>query len=175
MTDAPPVTAFVGLGSNLGDRRATIRTALARLGETGGVRVVRCSTIIETQPVGPVEQGAYLNAAAELVVTIPARALLLACLSIERSFGRDRGREIRWGPRRIDLDLLLYGTASIEEPGLTVPHPRLADRDFVLEPLAEIAPRLVHPAYGVSIQVLRERRRSRGDRECDRDISCFMR
>jgi 2-amino-4-hydroxy-6-hydroxymethyldihydropteridine diphosphokinase len=166
------VTAFIGLGSNLGDRRATIEAALARLDASPDIRVERCSTIIETEPVGPAGQGAYLNAAAKLAVTLSARDLLERCLAVERSFGRDRRFEVRWGPRRIDLDVLLYGDIVIDEPGLTVPHPRLAERLFVLEPLAEIAASRVHPAYGVPIRLLRDRLLGRIGRECDAVPPC---
>lgn len=134
--------AFVGLGSNLGDREATIRQALELLGELG---TVRASSIRETDPVGITDQPKFLNAVAEIETDLTARQLLDRLLAIELELGRDRAGAVRWGPRTIDLDLLLYGDQTIEEPGLTVPHPRLAERDFVLEPLHELDPELALP------------------------------
>ena len=133
---------FVGLGSNLGDRERNLCEAVERLREIGAVRL---STLRDTDPVGVVDQPNFLNAVAELSSELPARELLDRLLEIERELGRDRGKEERWGPRTIDLDLLLYGDEVIEEPGLTLPHPRLAERRFVLEPLHELAPDLVLP------------------------------
>ena len=137
--------AYVGLGSNLGDREATVRRAVELLGERPGIEVVAVSTLRETDPVGYEEQPRFLNGAAALEVDLTARALLDELLAIERELGRDRSRETRWGPRTIDLDLLLYGDETVEEPGLTVPHPRLAERQFVLEPLHELEPDLRLP------------------------------
>jgi 2-amino-4-hydroxy-6-hydroxymethyldihydropteridine diphosphokinase len=134
--------AFIGLGSNLGDREENIRAALERLSELGPLRA---STVRETEPVGITDQPSFLNAAAEVETELSARALLESLLAIERDLGRDRTAEQRWGPRTIDLDLLLYGEEVVDEPGLTVPHPRLAERRFVLEPLHELAPELVLP------------------------------
>jgi 2-amino-4-hydroxy-6-hydroxymethyldihydropteridine diphosphokinase len=134
--------AFIGLGSNLGDREENVRAALERLSELGPLRA---STVRETDPVGLTEQPMFLNAVAEVRTELPARELLASLLAIERDLGRDRTVEQRWGPRTIDLDLLLYGGDVIDEPGLTVPHPRLAERLFVLEPLHELAPDLVLP------------------------------
>jgi 2-amino-4-hydroxy-6-hydroxymethyldihydropteridine diphosphokinase len=134
--------AFVGIGSNLGDREATIRRALELLGELG---TVRASSIRETDPVGITDQPKFLNAVAEIETNLTARELLDRLLAIELELGRDRAGGVRWGPRTIDLDLLLYGDQTIEEPGLTVPHPRLAERDFVLEPLHELDPELALP------------------------------
>jgi 2-amino-4-hydroxy-6-hydroxymethyldihydropteridine diphosphokinase len=133
---------FVGLGSNLGDRERNLREAVERLRKIG---VVRLSTLRDTDPVGVADQPNFLNAVAELSSELPARELLDRLLEIERELGRDRGKEERWGPRTIDLDLLLYGDEVIDEPGLTLPHPRLAERRFVLEPLHELAPDLVLP------------------------------
>jgi 2-amino-4-hydroxy-6-hydroxymethyldihydropteridine diphosphokinase len=133
--------AYVGLGANLGDREATIRAALAEL-----PGLVAVSELRETDPVGVVDQPAFLNGAAALDTDLSPRELLDALLSIERELGRER-RE-RWGPRTIDLDLLLYGEERIDEPGLTVPHPRLHERRFALEPLAELAPGLELPGRG---------------------------
>ena len=134
-------TAYISLGSNLGDREATIRAAVAAL-----PGVVAMSELRETEPVGLVDQPPFLNGVARLETELSARELLEALLAVERQLGRER-RE-RWGPRTIDLDLLLYGSEMLEEPGLTVPHPRLHERRFALEPLAELAPSLVVPGRG---------------------------
>jgi 2-amino-4-hydroxy-6-hydroxymethyldihydropteridine diphosphokinase len=134
--------AYIGLGANLGDREENLRAALELLGKLGPLRV---SSFRETDPVGVTEQPRFVNAVAELETDLGAGALLQQLLEIERELGRDRSREERWGPRTIDLDILLYGNEVIEEPGLTVPHPRLAERRFVLEPLHELAPDLALP------------------------------
>jgi 2-amino-4-hydroxy-6-hydroxymethyldihydropteridine diphosphokinase len=134
--------AYIGLGANLGDREANLRAAVGRLDDLGPLRV---SSFRETDPVGVTEQPRFVNAVAELETDLGASALLEQLLEIERELGRDRSRGERWGPRTIDLDLLLYGNEVIDEPGLTVPHPRLAGRRFVLEPLHELAPDLALP------------------------------
>jgi 2-amino-4-hydroxy-6-hydroxymethyldihydropteridine diphosphokinase len=149
---------FVALGSNLGDREGALRGALARLAATPGVAVVAVSRLFETEPVGP-PQPAYLNAAAALDTLLSARALLATLLAIEREAGRARSG-LPNEPRPLDLDLLLFGGESIDEPGLVVPHPRLAERAFVLEPLAEIAGGLRHPRLEASIAELAARVRS---------------
>lgn len=138
--------AYVGLGSNLGDREAQILQA-AEL-----IEVRRLSRIVETEPWGLVDQPRFLNAVGELETRLEPRALLDGLLEIERLMGRDRTGP-RWGPRTIDLDLLLYGDEVLDEPGLAVPHPRLHERSFVLEPLAELAPELKIPGNG-TVQAL---------------------
>jgi 2-amino-4-hydroxy-6-hydroxymethyldihydropteridine diphosphokinase len=138
--------AFVGLGANLGDREGAIRSALELLGARDGVEVVAVSTLRDTDPVGRVDQPRFLNGAAELETTLGPRDLLEALFDVERQLGRER-RE-RWGPRTIDLDLLLYGAEQVDEPELTVPHPRLHVRRFALEPLAELDPELDVPGRG---------------------------
>lgn len=145
---------FVALGSNLGDRAATLRRAAAELDRLPGTRLERLSRFMETPPEGPPGQGPYLNAAAQLRSELPPRRLLEALLEIERSHGRLRDPQQRHGPRTLDLDLLLHGDLVLAEPGLTLPHPRLHERRFVLAPLAEIAPRLRHPLRGSSIESL---------------------
>ena len=132
------IRAAIGLGSNLGDRAGHIATAVAALGEPGIGVLVRVSSLYETAPVGGPKQGEYLNAVVVIDTELPARKLLGHCLEIERQAGRKRTE--RWGPRIIDLDLLLYGAHRIDEDGLTVPHPRLTERRFVLEPLLEAWP-----------------------------------
>ena len=150
--------AAIALGSNLGDRRSTIEHALSDLADLG--EVVSCSSLIETEPVGPPGQGPYLNAACLLRTSRAPRALLAGLLAIELACGRDRAGGQRWGPRTLDLDLLLYGSQIIDEPGLTVPHPRLHERLFVLEPLAEVAPDLVVPTHDRTVAQLLDRLRS---------------
>ena len=139
-------TAYLGLGANLGDRRAAIAKALDALG-AAGVRVAARSPLYETDPVTPDPQPRYLNAAARVETALPARALLALCLDVERALGRVRPPGRRAAPREIDLDLLLYGDAIIDEPPyLLVPHPRLLERAFVRIPLADVAlPGLAHP------------------------------
>jgi 2-amino-4-hydroxy-6-hydroxymethyldihydropteridine diphosphokinase len=138
--------AYVGLGANLGRREETIRRALELLEQAPGVDVVEVSELRETEPVGVVDQPFFLNGAAALETSLPARELLDLLLEIERTLGRVRAE--RWGPRLIDLDLLLYGAETIDEPGLRVPHPRLHERRFALEPLAELDPEVAIPGYG---------------------------
>jgi len=146
--------AYVGLGANLGDRERTLRAAVDALTAEEGIEVVSVSTLRETEPVGVGEQPRFLNGAVELETTLTARELLDRLLAAEQRFGRVRipGEH---GPRRLDLDLLLYGDEVIDEPGLTVPHPRLHERRFVLEPLAELAPGLFVPGRGDMESLLR--------------------
>jgi 2-amino-4-hydroxy-6-hydroxymethyldihydropteridine diphosphokinase len=139
--------AYVGLGANLGDRERTLRDAVDALGAEDGIGVVAVSTLRETDPVGVGDQPRFVNGVVGLDTTLAARELLDRLLAIEQRFGRVRvlGEH---GPRTLDLDLLLYGDEELDEPGLTVPHPRLHERRFVLEPLAELAPGLVLPGRG---------------------------
>jgi 2-amino-4-hydroxy-6-hydroxymethyldihydropteridine diphosphokinase len=139
--------AYVGLGANLGDRERTLREAAAALAVEDGIEVVAVSTLRETEPVGVGEQPPFLNGAVALDTTLGARELLDRLLAVEQRFGRVRTPG-EHGPRTLDLDLLLFGDAQIDEPGLTVPHPRLHERRFVLEPLGELAPGLVVPGRG---------------------------
>jgi 2-amino-4-hydroxy-6-hydroxymethyldihydropteridine diphosphokinase len=139
--------AYVGLGANLGDREAMLRSALEQLAAEPRLELVGVSAFRDTAPVGVVDQPRFLNAAAAVETALPARELLDRLLGIERRLGRTReGR--RFGPRTIDLDLLLYGDERIDEPGLEVPHPRLHERLFALEPLADLDPDLVVPGRG---------------------------
>jgi 2-amino-4-hydroxy-6-hydroxymethyldihydropteridine diphosphokinase len=148
------VRAYVGLGANLGDRERTLHAAVDALAAADGVEVAAVSTLRETEPVGVGEQPRFLNGAVALDTSLPARRLLDLLLAIEQRFGRVRvpGEH---GPRTLDLDLLLYGDEQIDEPGLTVPHPQLRERRFVLEPLAELAPGLVVPGRGDVESLLR--------------------
>ncbi len=147
-------TAFVGIGSNLGDREDHLRAALELLSAEEEIEVVAVSTLRETEPVGPVEQGPFLNGAVQVTTELAPRELLGRLLDIEQRLGRVR-RE-RFGPRTIDLDLLVYGDEVVDEPGLTLPHPRLHERRFALEPLAELAPGLVLPGRGSVSDLLAE-------------------
>jgi len=149
--------AAVGLGSNLGDRSAMLARAERELRATPGIDDLRVSEAVETPALtipGTPSQPDYLNAAAAFATTLSARALLGRLLEIERSAGRDRASEPRWGARVLDLDLLLYGDAVIDEEGLSVPHPRMHERGFVLRPLAGVCPGAVHPALGVTVREL---------------------
>jgi 2-amino-4-hydroxy-6-hydroxymethyldihydropteridine diphosphokinase len=141
-------TAFVGIGSNLGEPERQIAAALEQLAAEDGIELVAASTLRETEPVGYLDQPNFLNGAAQLETELAPRELLERLLAIEGRLGRVRGEGPRFGPRTIDLDLLLYGDETIAEPGLTVPHPRLWERRFVLEPLAELAPGLEIPGVG---------------------------
>jgi 2-amino-4-hydroxy-6-hydroxymethyldihydropteridine diphosphokinase len=148
-------TAYVGLGANLGRREETLRAALAELGRRPGVRVVRASAFRETEPVGgPPGQPCYLNAAAELLTTLEPEELLTVLQQVEDAFGRTR--QVRWGPRTLDLDLLLYEDRVIDTPALQVPHARMHERRFVLEPLCEVAPEAVHPVLGKTVRQMLE-------------------
>ena len=140
--------SFVGLGSNLGDPRAQIQEALEVLAAEEGVEVIAVSSLRETDPVGYEDQPRFLNGAAELETALSARELLERLLAIERRLGRVRGAGPRFGPRTIDLDLLLHGREVVAEPGLELPHPRLHERRFALEPLAELDPTLEIPGRG---------------------------
>lgn len=140
--------AYVGLGANLGDREESVRRALELLAAYREIEVVSVSSLRETDPVGYLEQPRFLNGAAALETSLEPRALLDALLAVERRLGRVRGDGPRFGPRPIDLDLLLYEDVVLDEPGLVLPHPRLHERSFVLEPLAELEPGLVVPGRG---------------------------
>jgi 2-amino-4-hydroxy-6-hydroxymethyldihydropteridine diphosphokinase len=147
------VRVYVGVGANLGEREATIASAIERLGAEPGIEVTAVSTLRETDPWGPVEQPRYLNGVVELETDLEPTALLAVLLSVERALGRVRtGR--RFGPRTIDLDLLVHDGLVLDEPSLTVPHPRLHERRFALGPLAELAPDLVVPGHTVTVQAL---------------------
>ncbi len=150
--------AFIGIGSNIEPRTDYLHAAVEALADTPNVTIQAVSEIRETAPVGPIcNQPAYLNAAVELETVMQPHDLLVALLDIERAHGRNRDDETRWGPRTLDLDLLLYGDLVLDEPGLQIPHPRLAERRFVLEPLSDLAPDLVVPGTDESVAVLLDR------------------
>src|SRR5262245_14736611 len=140
--------AYVGVGANLGDRERAIREALAELDARPGIALVAVSSLRETDPVGYLDPPRFLHGAAALETDLAPRELLDALLDVERELGRVRGEGPRYGPRPIDLDLLLHGDRVLDEPGLVVPHPRLHERLFALEPLAELDPALVVPGRG---------------------------
>jgi len=149
---AEPRTAYIGLGSNLGDRQRVIRDALEGLGRNGGVEVLRASTIKETPPLGESVQPHYLNGVAEVRTTLGAEKLLDVLMTTENVLGRTRRG--KWGSRTIDLDLLLYGDEIIQLPGLIVPHPQMHLRSFVLDGLCELDGSLVHPLFNESVSEL---------------------
>ena len=150
----PPVIAYLGLGSNVGDRMAALREALALLDATPGMRMLTCSSVYETEPWGVTEQPAFLNLAAGFETTLSPTDLLAAAKSVESRVGRTE--TYRWGPRVIDVDILLYGDKVVNnaEPDLQIPHARLAERAFVLVPLAEIAADATMPPDGVAVRRL---------------------
>ena len=134
---------YIGLGGNLGDPIATLRDALARIAGLQGVELDAVSSAYESAPVGLTDQPPFVNAAARLLTALPLRDLLAGLLAVEQELGRVRS--VRYGPRTCDLDILLAGTEVVDEPGLSVPHPRLAERRFALEPLVELEPALRLP------------------------------
>jgi 2-amino-4-hydroxy-6-hydroxymethyldihydropteridine diphosphokinase len=149
------VITFIGIGANMGRAAETCRTAVGMLGDIPGVRFLRSSSLYRTEPVGPKDQGWFINAVAEIRTSLPPRILLKGLKEIERRMGRTEG--VKWGPRVIDLDILLYGQEVIREGDLVIPHPELHRRRFVLVPLCELASYAIHPAFGVSARGLLDR------------------
>jgi 2-amino-4-hydroxy-6-hydroxymethyldihydropteridine diphosphokinase len=148
-------TAYIGLGANLGDREGTLRQALRMLDESAGVKVRLVSKLIETEPVGgEPNQPKYLNGAAEIETSLSPPQLHGVMKGVETALGRDRSHQTRWGPRTCDLDLLLMGDCVIQTPELTIPHPQMHQRPFVLRPLVEIAPGAIHPVLGKTVAEL---------------------
>ena len=145
-------TAYIALGSNLGDREENLRVAIEKIGESPGITVTKVSAIIESEPEGGADEPKYLNAAAKIETTVSPRALLDELERIEREMGRKgKGKRL---PRRIDLDIVLFDDLVIDEPGLRIPHPRMHEREFVLQPLKEIAPEAFHPLLNKPIAAL---------------------
>jgi 2-amino-4-hydroxy-6-hydroxymethyldihydropteridine diphosphokinase len=140
------VPAYIGVGSNLGDSRGRVAAAFEALAALPRTRLVARSRLYRTKPFGPVQQGDFINAVAGLLTQLSAQELLQGIRGIEAAAGRVRAE--RWGPRTLDLDLLVHGTETIDTPELTVPHPGIAERGFVLAPLADIAPQLIVPGKG---------------------------
>jgi 2-amino-4-hydroxy-6-hydroxymethyldihydropteridine diphosphokinase len=150
-----PLVAYISMGSNLGDRLGHIRSAVDDLERLDASEVMMMSDVIETPAMCEGSQPAYLNAVIALKTSLTARDLLQECLRIEKAHGRIRNPDARWEARTLDLDLLLHGQSIIDEPGLHVPHSRLAERAFVLVPLAQIAPEVVHPVLQATMSTLR--------------------
>src|SRR5262245_38839990 len=157
------ITAFIGVGANVGDRESNIRCAIEKLGSTQGVKVVHISNLLENPAIGMGDDAPpFLNGVAQIETTFGAHALLQRLLEVERELGRQR-RE-KWSPRTIDLDLLLYGDQIISSDELLVPHPLMHERRFVLEPLAQIAPEVVHPTLQMTVGGLLEDLNRTGER-----------
>ncbi len=145
---------FLGLGSNLGDREKNIKEALRRLQESGMAREIKISSLYEAEPVGVKNQPFFLNAVLRMETDLSPQDLLDALQALERQLGREKGR--KWGPRIIDLDILLYRNLVMKEKDLEIPHPLLAERSFVLIPLAELAPETIHPVLKKTVSALRD-------------------
>ncbi len=141
--------AFLGLGSNIGDRELYLRSAISELDSYSRIKVLKISSFHDTAPLGSARQGRFLNAVVEIETTLEPEQLLDAALDIEKRLGRIRAE--RWGPRTIDVDILTYGELVYESPRLSIPHPLMHERAFVLAPLAEIAPAFRHPVFGASV------------------------
>ncbi len=161
------VTAYIGIGSNIGDKKANCRKAIELLKQAGTVAAV--SSLYYTEPVGYKEQEDFINGVVAIQTDLPPAALLEACHAIEQGMGRIR--TVRWGPRVIDLDILLLGNAIVNQPGLIIPHPLMAVRKFVLAPLVEIAPDVVHPVLKKKAsELLRELKDSSTVMKCRQDV-----
>ena len=151
---SPIFEVYLGLGSNLGDRKGNIEKAIELLGKTPNIKTCSISKFYETAPVGLKDQPDFVNAAAKIDTTLKPLKLLAVCQSIERRL--KRVRTIRWGPRTIDIDILLYGDLIIKSDKLTIPHPEMHKREFVLKPLNDIAPGVIHPLNGKTVAKLYE-------------------
>ena len=147
--------AYIGFGSNIGDRLAYIQSAIHALSKTEGITLQRISSVYKTDPIGYETQAQFLNGAAAIQTHLPPLSLLHILKDIETTIGRQH--RIRWGPREIDLDILIYGDMCLQTEKLVIPHPEMHRRRFVLAPLAEIAPDLVHPIFQETVQTLLER------------------
>lgn len=145
---------FIGLGGNVGDVASTMQSALAAIGELPGTQLISCSSLYTSPAHGGIAQADYINAVLEIQTAASPQELLEDLLAIERNHGRDRAIEQRWGPRRLDLDILLFGQRIIGESELQIPHPRLAERVFVLAPLAELDKDLTIPGLGALMPLL---------------------
>lgn len=151
----PITTVYLALGSNLGDRAATLARAVLALDDMPGTKVMATAGLHETKPVGgPPGQGDYLNSACAVETDLEPQPFLVEIHRIERRLGRRREEEERWGPRHIDIDIIFWGDMLLDGPELTVPHPRMHERAFVLRPLADIAPDYRHPKLGSSVREL---------------------
>ena len=154
-TENPFHLVYIGFGSNIGDRQAHIQNAIHALSKTEGITLQKISSVYKTDPVGYETQAQFLNGVAAIQTNLPPLSLLHTLKNIETAIGRQH--RIRWGPREIDLDILIYGDLCLQTEKLVIPHPEMHHRRFVLAPLAEIAPDLVHPVFQETIQTLVER------------------
>ncbi|MAX26073.1 MAG: 2-amino-4-hydroxy-6-hydroxymethyldihydropteridine diphosphokinase [Phycisphaeraceae bacterium] len=149
------VNVCIAMGSNMGDRLKHLQMASEQLGDLPDTTLTACSQWLETDPVGPIEQGAFLNGAAVIQTKLSAGDLLAKLNAIEHEHGRqDQATRVKWGPRPLDLDIIFYGDQIIDQPGLIVPHPLMHERSFVLQPLSEIASDWVHPKLGLTVKQL---------------------
>jgi 2-amino-4-hydroxy-6-hydroxymethyldihydropteridine diphosphokinase len=155
MPTSSQTTAYLGLGSNLGEREANLASAVEAIGRIATTEITGQSRIYESKPWGKTDQTDFLNMVVEITTRLEPHQLMRHLQHIEKEMGRDRENEERWGPRTIDIDLLIFGNRTLRTPSLQVPHPRMWERHFVLRPLAELAPQLVSPE-GVSITRLLE-------------------
>lgn len=155
--NSPSVSAFLGIGSNLGDPADHCRRAIRLIADAPGIRLIRQSSLYRTEPWGSKDQDWFVNAALEIRTDLRPADLLKAVRDVERALGRKRVEAMRWGPRVMDVDILLYGKDIIEEEGLVIPHPEMHRRRFVLVSLAEIAPNVLHPRSGLPVSGLLER------------------
>ena len=146
------VCVYAAIGANIGDPVQTLMDAVSRIGRHPEIRVDAASSVYRNPPIGPQDQPHFYNSVLALSTTLPPRGVLSAFLLIEKEFGRVR--DIRWGPRTLDLDILIYGELIVCEPGLTIPHPRMLERSFVLIPLLDLKPSIQHPTQNESFQVL---------------------
>ena len=156
MPTSSQTTAYLGLGSNLGEREANLASAVEAIGRVAGTQVLRQSSVYESKPMGKTDQPDFLNMVVEITTKLEPHALMRHLEHIQESLGRERDKEERWGPRTIDIDLLIFGDRTLRTPSLQVPHTRMWDRHFVLRPLAELAPDLKSPE-GVAIARLLDR------------------
>lgn len=166
-----PAKVYLGLGSNVGDREEFIEQAIFLLEKNPAIQVTKRSSNYETEPEGGVDQPPFINAAVAIITKLPADKLLEICQEIETALGRDR--EMEWGPRTIDIDILLYDDQIISEDKLQVPHPLMHERMFVLKPLKEIAPTAIHPVLEKSIEDLYEERKAEGGDKYDDELPGF--
>lgn len=166
-----PTTVYLSLGSNVGDREEYIEQAIFLLEKNPNISVVRHSTNYETEPEGGGDQPAFLNAAIEIKTRLSAQKLLEACQEIEAALGRER--EVEWGPRQIDIDILLYGDEIISDDKLQIPHPLMHDRMFVLKPMKEIAPHAIHPVLEKTIETLYDEKKTEVGEKYDDELPGF--